>query len=69
MSLAVGAAIGAMYLAALLAFFNGRLWKTSWLPGFVMAYALLLIISIFVARIGSEGMANATAPRYVLDTQ
>lgn len=69
LSLLTGAGIGGLYLAALLAFFHGKLWKRSWLPGFLMSYSLLLIASIFAARIGSEGMASATAPRYVLDTQ
>ncbi len=69
LSLLTGAGIGALYLAASLAFFHGKLWKRSWLPGFLMGYSLLLIVSIFAARIGSEGMASATAPRYVLDTQ
>lgn len=69
LSLLTGAGIGALYLAALLAFFHGQLWKKSWLPGFLMSYSLLLVASIFAARIGSEGMASATAPRYVLDTQ
>lgn len=69
LSLLAGTGIGALYLAALLAFFHGRLWKRSWLPGFLMGYSLLLVVSIFAARIGSEGMASATAPRYVLDTQ
>lgn len=69
LSLLAGAGIGTLYLAGALAFLYGRLWQKSWLPGFLMGYSLLLIVSIFVARIGSEGMASATAPRYVLDTQ
>jgi hypothetical protein len=69
LSLLAGAGIGAAYLLAIWTYVRGRFWTVSWLPALLMGYSLLVIASIFLARFGNEGLASASAPRYVLDTQ
>ncbi|HSC48606.1 MAG TPA: hypothetical protein VLG68_11020 [Gammaproteobacteria bacterium] len=69
LSLLMGALIGAVYLAAGICFVRARLWRASTLPAFLMSYSLLTIASVFLARFMKEGLENASAPRYVMDTQ
>lgn len=69
LSLLLGALIGAAYLAAGICFVRARLWRATCLPAFLMSYSLLTIASIFLARFMKEGLENASAPRYVMDTQ
>ena len=69
LSLLCGVLIAAAYAAAIACFIRARLWRRSYLPGFLMGYSLFVIASMFLARFVKEGLENATAPRYVLDTQ
>jgi len=69
LSLVCGVFIAVVYAAAIAGFIRARLWRASYLPAFLMGYALLVIASMFLARFVKEGLENATAPRYVLDTQ
>ena len=69
LSLFAGALVGAAYLASIVCYIRARLWRASYLPGFLMVYSLLVIASIFFARMLKEGIESASAPRYVLDTQ
>jgi hypothetical protein len=68
-SLLIGALIGAGYVIAIACFVRARLWRASSMPAFLMGYSLLTIASIFLARFMKEGLENASAPRYVMDTQ
>lgn len=65
----VGAGVICLYLGCAWIYLRLRMWKTSYLPAFLIAFSTAFILSTLAVRLPATGLEAATAPRYVLYSQ
>lgn len=68
-SLLMGAGMACLYIGCTWIYLRLRMWKTSYMPAFLIAFSTLFILSTLAVRLPATGLEAATAPRYVLYSQ
>lgn len=69
LGLLVGFLVICLYAACAYWYLRLKLWKSSYLPAFLMAFSTLFILSTLVTRLPTAGVQGSVAPRYVLYSQ
>jgi hypothetical protein len=69
LNLLTGVGIICIYATCAFTYLRLRMWKASYLPGFLMAFSTLFILSTLIVRLPSAGVGTSEAPRYVLYSQ
>ena len=68
-NLVVGTLIFCIYALSAFCYLRLRMWKTSYMPAFLMMFSVLFIFSTLLVRLPSSGIDTAEAPRYVQYSQ
>lgn len=69
LNLLTGVGVFCLYLGCTWIYLRLRMWKTTYLPAFLIAFSTLFILSTLAVRLPATGLEAATAPRYVLYSQ
>lgn len=69
LNLIVGLGVICLYAGCTYRYCRLRLWETSYVPAFMMAFSTFFILSTLVTRLPTAGVQGSEAPRYVLYSQ
>lgn len=69
LNLLTGAGVICLYAICTFGYLRLRMWKASYLPGFLMVFSTLFTLSTLIVRLPSNGLGTSEAPRYVLYSQ